>query len=457
LIVLKRENPNLLTDQEIFKKIYKEYYEIQPRGCLDFFKKKVESPSLPYLQKRFGLTYNEILIEAGVPKIELNFVRQKHINKSDIIKELRELANKLGRTPTAHEYMKLGDSYEYLVRTFGFYNNAVKEAGLTPNHEQRSNQKINKRALINEYKRISNRVKRPATTEELRKYSHEYRLIDFLNAFGGICELRREAGFPVNMTGPGKRFTKQSIFEALIVEYQKVNKHLTARELNDNPNLPSCSTILRYFKVKSLNDVWKEVDSFLVKEQLQSKVQKVSKEGTSKLEKIKVAGKLGEQHVAHQLSFLNANDYKVYNDIKLRVGGLEQQIDHLVVGKNGIFHLETKNYVGEISIDRHGNWTQTKYGTIQSIDNPEGQIVRHEEVINKIINEKYFVTSILVFAHKKCFLRNMDRTSLHTMKVEKVFPFIKDYQTKNNLSVNEITEICHSIEKHIETNRVRAI
>ena len=127
------------------------------------------------------------------------------------------------------------------------------------------------------------------------------------------------------------------------------------------------------------------------------------------------------------------------------MGDLEQQIDHLVVGTNGIFHLETKNYTGDISIDRHGNWIQTKRETVQTIENPEGQVKRHEELISRILKEKYKITSILVFANPKCTLRNMDRTFLRVMKLEKVLPFIKGHETNCYLGTNEITEVCQLI------------
>lgn len=456
MIILKRVNPNSLSNQEILDIIREEYYEIQPKGCHDFFKKRVKSPSLPYLKKRFGMTYNEILIEAGIPKEELNIVREKNWDKEFFIAQLKQLANELGHTPTSTEYKNYGYPLGKLTWLFGTYNQAIREAGLTPQIE--FHKKIDKNELIKIYQEISRKVGEPATINDIVRFSKKYKLSVFLKVFGSINDLRKEAGYREIHKGPGKQFTKKQILEKLIIECKKKGRHLTTKEIDKNINLPCYETILRYFKADSLSDVWKAIDSILAKEHLEANRQRVNKRlRDASVKKVKKVGEFGEQRVAHQLSFLNQQQYKVYNDIKIRVGDLEQQIDHLVVGTNGIFHLETKNYTGDISIDRHGNWIQTKRETVQTIENPEGQVKRHEELISRILKEKYKITSILVFANPKCTLRNMDRTFLRVMKLEKVLPFIKGHETNCYLGTNEITEVCQLIEKHLVKAQETAI
>jgi len=56
-------------------------------------------------------------------------------------------------------------------------------------------------------------------------------------------------------------------------------------------------------------------------------------------------GAKGEEWVAHELAFLNA-DYTVFNG--LRLAGGKQNFDHIVVGPSGVFVVETKNWKGSV-------------------------------------------------------------------------------------------------------------
>jgi len=56
-------------------------------------------------------------------------------------------------------------------------------------------------------------------------------------------------------------------------------------------------------------------------------------------------GLSAEKLVSEFLQNLN-DDYYIINDVKLR--GSQGNIDHIVLGPNGIFVIETKNYSGQI-------------------------------------------------------------------------------------------------------------
>ena len=55
----------------------------------------------------------------------------------------------------------------------------------------------------------------------------------------------------------------------------------------------------------------------------------------------------GEKQVAKILTSTLNDDYYLLNDLYLRDGGGD--IDHLVLGPNGVFVLETKNWSGNVS------------------------------------------------------------------------------------------------------------
>ena len=55
----------------------------------------------------------------------------------------------------------------------------------------------------------------------------------------------------------------------------------------------------------------------------------------------------GEKSVTKLLSKTLSNDYSLINDVYLHDGGGD--IDHIVLGPNGVFVLETKNWSGKIT------------------------------------------------------------------------------------------------------------
>ena len=84
--------------------------------------------SLPVVIRHFG-TWNNALREAGV---EIN---EKHEHtKEHVLSAIRELADDLGRTPTATDMRELGSvSIKSAQNHFGTWNNALREAGLEIN------------------------------------------------------------------------------------------------------------------------------------------------------------------------------------------------------------------------------------------------------------------------------------------------------------------------------------
>lgn len=91
-----------------------------------------------------------------------------------------------------------------------------------------------------------------------------------------------------------------------------------------------------------------------------------------KLKSPSIKGSVGEFHVAVRLKFLNAENYKVLNDVLLKnKSGRTSQIDHVIVSPYGIFVIETKNYKGWIfGNEKSENWTQVIYKKKYLFKNP---------------------------------------------------------------------------------------
>lgn len=73
-----------------------------------------------------------------------------------------------------------------------------------------------------------------------------------------------------------------------------------------------------------------------------------------------VLGARGERRVFRLLKNL-PDEYCILNDVTIRYGDQEAQIDHVLVSIHGIWCIETKDHVGWIyGNDRWHEWTQTK-------------------------------------------------------------------------------------------------
>ena len=96
--------------------------------------------------------------------------------------------------------------------------------------------------------------------------------------------------------------------------------------------------------------------------------------------------KAGKQYVL--------NNYMVVDEDK------SSQIDHIVIRKNGVFVIETKNYSGRIyGKENQHEWTQVlKYGKVKNkIYNPIKQNATHIYRIKKLIDEDVKIKSLVVF------------------------------------------------------------
>jgi len=138
------------------------------------------------------------------------------------------------------------------------------------------------------------------------------------------------------------------------------------------------------------------------------------------------AGQKGEAQVAATLGRDLDNSYYVLNDIQVRSGFKKAQIDHVVIGPNGVFVIETKNWRGRISGDAADKaWMQKKYDDqpMRRIGNPVLQNRRHAEVVRSLLGSAGLadirVIPLLVFTSKHATLdiANLDESILWPAEV----------------------------------------
>lgn len=112
-------------------------------------------------------------------------------------------------------------------------------------------------------------------------------------------------------------------------------------------------------------------------------------------------GRRGERRVRGRLRRLcREGEYRLLNDIYISACGRESQIDHILIGKAGVFVIETKNYGGRITGgERDAEWTQ-HLGSEYTFYNPVRQNWGHIRALKNLLDgicPDYCFHSVVVF------------------------------------------------------------
>ena len=161
----------------------------------------------------------------------------------------------------------------------------------------------------------------------------------------------------------------------------------------------------------------------------------------------------GEKEVKDILSRIKG--YKLLNDIMIKSNNGTSQIDHILIGKKGIFVIETKDYSGMIYGDEYSReWTQVINSKKNKFYNPIRQNYGHIKTLKKYIDRKNIFISIIVFTNKST-LKKIE-TDTPVIQVKKLKRFIRKYKSNNMLTKEEIDNMYNLIKKNnINSNRER--
>src|SRR5690606_11916436 len=169
----------------------------------------------------------------------------------------------------------------------------------------------------------------------------------------------------------------------------------------------------------------------------------------------------GEKRVNFALDMLrDFEGYKIYYDFDLVAhNGFHQQIDHLAVGKNGIFHLETKTFKGQYKIDTDGNWLKFFRGQWEQKDNPASQSDRHEmvirDVLKNIIPEEMPINHIIALGTENVsdiFIDGKENSKYPIVHHKDLTTYIKEFHSEHTLTDEQIITIYTQIKKHSRKN-----
>ena len=121
-------------------------------------------------------------------------IRKRYSNEQ-ILEQLRESAERLGRSPTMHEFEEDPETTVHpqtVIQHFGTWNDAKRQAGLVPRRFARPDE------LVRLLRELGERLGRPPTAKDLDEHRDSMPSKSlYWHTFGSLKNALREAGFDV--------------------------------------------------------------------------------------------------------------------------------------------------------------------------------------------------------------------------------------------------------------------
>jgi Nuclease-related domain len=159
-------------------------------------------------------------------------------------------------------------------------------------------------------------------------------------------------------------------------------------------------------------------------------------------------GWIGEKQVAKLLTSKINDDYYLLNDLYLSNGGGD--IDHIVLGPNGVFVLETKNWSGSISCNGD-DWQRG--GKRNFSGSPSRQVKRNAAKIKQIIDNNsnlrmlgIWVEGIVVFTNYHATL-HVSNPTVPILRLPQLPSHILGYRSSRSLSREQLEAVGKEILK----------
>jgi hypothetical protein len=159
-----------------------------------------------------------------------------------------------------------------------------------------------------------------------------------------------------------------------------------------------------------------------------------------------LVGKRGEEAVAQALEALS-NDYALLNDLTLP--GSRGNVDHVLIGSNGLFAIETKNYSGFVKCDGD-RWFVGR----RAIHSLSKQAKRNSMAIRASLTSLHaekgvrvpYVTPLLVFVDRRARLKLFHPT-VAVLRLAELVDFVRN--TKNGVAISNAQK--HAIVRHLQS------
>ncbi|GFI61441.1 hypothetical protein IMSAG049_00600 [Clostridiales bacterium] len=177
----------------------------------------------------------------------------------------------------------------------------------------------------------------------------------------------------------------------------------------------------------------------------------------------KKKGQPGEEKVDYALKWLDKSyklvpkkNSKKYDQKSIVIYNPEfidesQEYDHIVIGKQGIFVIETKNYAGKLIVDKNGNWIRVrKDGEQRGEKNPIQQVRQHEKLLKSLLDDDTPIINIICMAHPEVIIEGVENCDVPIVRSDLLTEFIEKYEPKGKaLSEEKMEECLKRIEEHM--------
>lgn len=146
----------------------------------------------------------------------------------EYLEALREFADELGNTPTRTEMDRDGpfSSSPYYTR-WGSWNDALRAAGLEPNHEYVSDDD-----LLEDLRRLADERGEPVLVDDVDEHG-KYDPKTYFRRFGTWFDARERAGLVGDDIRPGRRIDEDELIDALRDRALELGRPPSQSELND--------------------------------------------------------------------------------------------------------------------------------------------------------------------------------------------------------------------------------
>lgn len=156
-------------------------------------------------------------------------------------------------------------------------------------------------------------------------------------------------------------------------------------------------------------------------------------------------GDKGEALVDKELRKLKEKHYLLNNySLFIKKRNSSVQIDHILIHPHGVFVIETKNYYGTIIPSSKGDlWYKVINNEKTIISNPIAQNKSHSYYVNNLLDKKYDVISIVVYAKNNA--PYMDDENI--INLSDLLLFISSFPYKKKLDEIEMKSIYQKLIK----------
>lgn len=170
--------------------------------------------------------------------------------------------------------------------------------------------------------------------------------------------------------------------------------------------------------------------------------------------KRKEVGNKGEQIVRDFLKKLDIQKYSIINGPVLKIDDLVREYDHIIVGNNGVFAVETKAFgmtdgvpcKASLFIDSGDIWIIRKNKKSRELISPTEQVMDRKTHLENVIRScSVIVHPVLVLSNTELFIKNNIDLSYDVVRADELEEFITS--CKDSLSESDRMFILQDIDE----------